>query len=96
LKVLYLHGLLDYLPGPGFVLVVGRWVRGGALDRGNPWTTTAAKTSTALQCPLFKVALRYTLPSPDLLVSDENPKLRLGWQRRSGVVPSVEAPFGDT
>jgi hypothetical protein len=34
--VLLLHGLLDYLPGPGFVLVVGGAVGGGALDRGKP------------------------------------------------------------
>jgi hypothetical protein len=47
-----------------------------------------------LRCS-FKAALRYTPPSPDLLVSGVNPKLWLG-RRRSGVVPSVEAPSGDT
>jgi hypothetical protein len=45
---------------------------------------------------LLKAMLRYTPPSPDLLVSGENPKLRLGRRQCSGIVPSVEALSGDT
>jgi hypothetical protein len=63
---------------------------GEALYKGKPLADGGGHDVDNVAAP-FKAALRYTSPSPDLLVSGENPKLRLGRWQRTSVIPYMEA-----
>jgi hypothetical protein len=73
-----------------FLVVVGK-AGGGTLDQGRPSADGGGHDIDDAAVLLLQGGIKDTPPSPNPLVSGENPKLRLGRWQRTSVIPYMEA-----